>query len=1724
MDYRGLTVNNRYKIEELYGEGGSSFVYRALDLKTNDFVAVKLMKDIITTRYIEDIIRFKKEVHIISRLNHPNIIKVYDMGDYTGVPYIVTEFLHGESLDDLIKRGKIFSIEESMTIINQLTEALSYVHSKSIIHRDLKPGNIFLENISDKLNVKLLDFGMSNILELGEISGQEEVVGTFGYMSPEATGILNRRIDERSDLYSLGVVFYAMMTGVPPFRGSDVNKILHQQLALLPTELHKVRDDIPFSLSEVIMKLLLKDPDLRYQSAPGLLKDIEKIINGNYSFKPGDNDYKLKLTYNTRLIGRDKEIKRAQRLIEGVRNGYASVLLVRGEAGSGKTSFVEEISKNVYQHEGVFLKARCLNQKNKTPYQLFKEIIDEYIRYIERMKSEELEGEIERLRGIIGSFGQIFIELNPAIKKYLSSIDKLMPLEPERENQRLLMVLADFFMKLPFKCEVVFFLDDLQWADEGSLNLLGEILRRMGNEKLLIVGSYRSNEVNVKHGLYALKNEAISKKLPLEEVELTSLIFKELNSLIAGILGEKEENTEKISKFIHNKTQGNPFFSINLLRELVEKGAVFRNNHWWEFDLNKLKDISVSGNMIEAILKRINRLTREQIDILCTASVIGREVDVNVLFEVLEFSMDKYIEMIDMFISLQLIERITGKRKLIFVHDRIREAFYQMIDDEEKRTLHFKIATIIENSAKENKEDVLFKLVHHYVEACKEDKMLEYLIPAAKKAKASYANEEAIKYYTMAEELLSKSINQNANNNDLEVSRIIEKWINCCSDLVDVYLTIGKNNEAIELLKLVIPNIPNNIDKARIYRKVGLAYFKKGNWKECEENFSKSLNLLGVRLPVKRIEWEVKFIVELLVHLFRSAFITDYKRKLSVDPKEKDCEIVSSYLGLNWLYMLSDHSKLKLIILKMLNITEAKFSGTENLGRSASGYAAVLATLPLFSRAEKYHLRAIMLREEIGNEWGVAQSLQFMGFSYSWKGMHVQSIKTFEKARDMFVNVGDMWELGMVLSGLGYGYRYTSHYQEGIEVNKKYLDVSKRIKNTYGAISGYIELAFCFLESGNFEEAKANIKKALDLNEGMKNQYLYCCTLICRGYMELEKESINEAVKALEEAKYINETNSFIKDYTINVYPYFAEALIKQVEYKIKRKRINENDIKNIVYYSKLAVKKTKSWANHYGGALRCLGKSYFLAGENLKARNFLIKSILQTKKIGRRYETAKGFYELGIMYKASGFNGKSKSCFSIANKIFKSIGAVSYIRKCFAHIEEEAVVEIHNSSSSTRLNMERKLSTILNTSRFLSSILDLDELMEKIMDSVLEHVGAERGILFLYPEDDEKNLEMFVARNVSNEEFNAESFNVSRSIIKKVEDEKVPLIVSDALMDEKYSTQRSVIINKIRSVMCTPIMSKGNMLGVIYIDNSLIGNLFSKEELEVLDLIACQAGVSVENARLYNKLMISSKEIEKSRDEIKMWNDTLEQKVVERTEELEIMSNKQRVLAEELNKKNIELKEMIEKLKEHAQTVEELAITKERNRFAMDVHDTLGHSMVLLIKLLEVCKMEMMNDPSKAETKLTDAINTAREGMKELKRSIYGLVPEKLEVNKFITAVEKLVEDFKASGVSVKLNIQGTYDYRNSSYSYTLFKVCQEAMTNSVRHGKAKNIFIDILFRNGRIELVINDDGKGCKDIKKGFGINGIEERIKELKGSVSFATGLNAGFKINLELPLDI
>ncbi|HEX3048101.1 MAG TPA: GAF domain-containing sensor histidine kinase, partial [Bacillota bacterium] len=393
--------------------------------------------------------------------------------------------------------------------------------------------------------------------------------------------------------------------------------------------------------------------------------------------------------------------------------------------------------------------------------------------------------------------------------------------------------------------------------------------------------------------------------------------------------------------------------------------------------------------------------------------------------------------------------------------------------------------------------------------------------------------------------------------------------------------------------------------------------------------------------------------------------------------------------------------------------------------------------------------------------------------------------------------------------------------------------------------------------------------------------------------------------------------------------------------------------------------------------------------------------------------------------------------------------------------------------------------------------ILDLDELLHKIIDHAMELVGAERGLLMLYPETGARMLQLIVNRNVGREEFQGREFGASRSIISRVEAERKPLLIVDAQVDEDFKTQSSVVLMGIRSALSVPVLAKGALLGVIYLDNRLVSGLFTEEDLQVLDLIANQAGVSIENARYL-------KEVEKSRQEIALWNRTLEERVIERTRQLEAANRE---------------------LQAYATVVEELAVAKERNRIARDVHDTLGQTLSVLVTLLESSQDICESNPKQTRKALGEAVKITKGGLNEVRRSISGLVREEGRTPYFMDSLEKLVADFQLSGLKVNLAKDAHMPYLSRTQMETIYRVCQEALTNSLKHGKATEAHIILRFDGKLIKLFIFDNGRGCKEFTQspGFGLRGMRQRVESLQGRITFGSDGETGFNIHVEIPLE-
>ena len=1450
----GCVIENKYKIIKLIGEGGMSYVYQAKNIEKNIEknidVAIKFLKQGITSSYVEDSIRFKREIEAVSKLNHSNIIQLYDSGEYKNTPYLVMELLEGDSLSNLIIQNKKISIDKILKIIKQLAITLNYIHNKKIIHRDIKPNNIIIIKKKDDYIVKLLDFGLALIMELSQIKGDKNIIGTFGYMSPEATGIIKKPIDERSDLYSLGIIFYQLLTGELPFKEKTISTLLHQQVTFNPIPTTTINSDIPQIMDEIVSKLMNKEQGSRYQSAKGLLYDLDLFMSGTKEFVVGSNDQKVKLTYQAKLVGREEELNNIKHLINNAQNNNGNICLIGGEAGVGKTRLVQAIKTDIYYKGGLYLEGCCISQENKIPYQPFKDVINEYIDKVEKMSSDDRNREIKRINKVLGKLGGIINIINPNMKRILGTMPALVQLEPEKQNKRFLTVLSNFFRHMSNNNVCVLFLDDLQWADEGSFKLLEEIRNDISKSNLIIIGTYRNNEINERHNLTKIIKE--SNEHILKNIQLKNFNKNRLNKLVANILGEREDYAQNLTEYVLKKSGGNPFFSVTILRELVEQNALIWKNGRWEENWKKINKVKILGNIVDMVLLRIKNIPKKLDHFLRLGAIIGKEFEIDLLYQLFEEKKEEVINLIDEAIDRQLIEESTTKKgKVLFIHDRIREAFYNKMTTNDKRTYHLKIAHVIEINKNIQDSNTVFELAHHYIEGHDNIKSLKYALPAAKKAKKNYANNEAIKYYKKSIELLEK-LKQKEN----------QEWINANKDLVEIYLITGENDKTIKIINKLLTIIDVPLEKAVLKSKIGKAWLNKGNFKKSEEILIESLKFIKEKFPQNKIILYLSILKEFLTYI-SSFFLPKFLKKLHTQKENiKYEEITKIHLSLIWIYSLSGDIKYAYSTFRMLNIATFKNINPKYSASALEAYGGLLITLPLFKTAIKNFEKAIKILIKSNDEHGIAENKQLLAFCYSWQGDYRQSIDYAKESLEKFKGIGDVWKMGMSLNALGQAYRYLGEIDKSISCFFQYLEISKNTKDYYGAASAYDDLAISYYHKGKTEEIFKYAKLSLTISKKHKIIFPLFASNKSIGMHYLAINQEKQAVKFFKQAQKIEKNNDLIKEYTVLMYPYLITALINKYkanshELSDKEKKVELKKIKKICFKT---LKLSNTWINHKANTLMVLANYYLLINKYHKAKNFFEKSLEQSKKLGLRYDEGIAYYKYGCYFSLIKQIEKAKEQWRNAYNIFEDIKETKYLEECSNLLGyKNKQTENESINPQDRLTIERRMTTVLNTSRYLSSILNFNELLEKIMDRTIELVGAKRGILFLCLEKNkEQNLEVKTIRNIKNKE--TEILTIKETVIPIVLKEKKPLIISDAstinaTFNSRPSSTSSPSSYNSKSILCAPIITKNELLGIIYLDNHLVTNLFSEEDLKALELIAGQAGVSIENAKLYQNI-----------------------------------------------------------------------------------------------------------------------------------------------------------------------------------------------------------------------------------------------------------------------------
>ena len=732
----GDVLRGRYRLDSQIGRGGMGVVYRATDLELHRRVAVKVISENSSEDARERLIR---EARAAAALNHPHIVSVYDVGEANGLPFFVMELVEGPSLSKTPPTELSRIVELGL----QICAALEHAHTNNIVHRDLKPDNVLVSTTGQ--SIKLADLGLALPGHGARISRAGLVLGTPSYMAPEQA--LGHEVDARTDLYALGVLLYELTTGRVPFKGDDPLAVVSQHVHAPAVPPRVLRPDVPRPLEILILRLLEKNPAARFQTATEVAAALHNCLDENAV--EGDADAApavaiLDALSRGRLIGRATELAEARQLWQRALDGHGHAVLLSGEPGAGKTRLARELAIQAAVDGAVVLTGGCYEYEATTPYLPF---VEAFRRFVREEKDDE------RLRTILGDDAPQIAKLAPEIETRLGPFHARTELAPHEERLLFFDAVVQVLSNLARSKGLLFYADDLHWADRGTLWLLTHLLRQMREERALIVGCYRETELDRAHPLSRALLDWNRERL-VTRITLRRFEAAETNEQLSALLGESV--SADFGEAVHRETEGNPFFVEEVLKALIEQGSVRRESgRWRRCDVGELV---IPQSVKEAIGSRLDRVSEQTNDVLRVAAVLGKTFS----FEELQaaagnLSEDVLLDALDESTTAQLINS-SGTESFTFTHDKIREVLYEELNPIRRRRLHRHAAEGLERRGVPSENDrhgvtsacAVERLAYHYIHAGDYEHGLTYAKQAAAAAEKVFAFDEAIAAYTRA--------------------------------------------------------------------------------------------------------------------------------------------------------------------------------------------------------------------------------------------------------------------------------------------------------------------------------------------------------------------------------------------------------------------------------------------------------------------------------------------------------------------------------------------------------------------------------------------------------------------------------------------------------------------------------------------------------------------------------------------------------------------------------------------------------------------------------------------------------------------------------------------------------------------------------------------------------------------------------------------------------------
>jgi predicted ATPase/class 3 adenylate cyclase len=881
-------------VEQLY-ESNNALVYRGQRASDQQPVILKVLKGDYPAP--EKIAWFKREFELASALKLPGVAQVYSLEQDQQRWVMAIEDFGGESLARLAVAGQI-EVGTFLKLAIQITEILGQLHSQQVIHKDINPANILLNPATGQ--IKLIDFSIATRLsrENPTFRNPDVIEGTLAYISPEQTGRMNRAVDYRTDFYSLGATFYELLTGQVPFLTTDLLELVHAHIAKYPPAPHLLRPEIPRPLSTIVQKLLAKNAEERYQSARGLQADLEESLrqwqaHGRIEpFPLGQYDISEQFQIPQKLYGREQEVATLLAAFERASQGARELLLVSGHSGIGKSALVQEIYKPLTRQRGYFLAGKFDQFQRDIPYSALIQAFRSLVRQLLTESEEALGAWREQLQATWGPNGQIIVEVIPEVGLIVGPQPPVPALGPTETQNRFNLVFQSFIQVFArLEQPLVLFLDDLQWADSASLNLLRLVLSSADTNSLFVIGAYRANEVNSAHPLLLTLADIRQSGAAISEITLTPLEPAHISQLLADTLHHPIDRVEPLADLLLTKTGGNPFFLTEFLKALYAESLLHFDSQQggWHWDLAQLQAHAVTTNVVELLADKVQQLPLETQQALKLGACIGNRFDLATLAIVAQKPLHQIAAdlwqalvaglVVPLSDNYKLLERaaepeiqgangqseqrINGKHpthapapriealtvEYKFAHDRVQHAIYSLIPETDRQAIHLRVGQeLLRQATPSEREQRIFDIVSHLNQGrgllttiAERDEAAALNLLAGRRAKNSAAYQPAQKHFQVGLELLGPVPASWQRNYDLALA--------LSNEAAEAAYLVGQTDQMEGLLEVVLQQAHTVLDKVQSYEIRMRGYAVQNKMAEAVKTGLDALKLLGISFP-----------------------------------------------------------------------------------------------------------------------------------------------------------------------------------------------------------------------------------------------------------------------------------------------------------------------------------------------------------------------------------------------------------------------------------------------------------------------------------------------------------------------------------------------------------------------------------------------------------------------------------------------------------------------------------------------------------------------------------------------------------------------------------------------------------------------------------------------------------------------------------------------------------